>query len=395
MKKTFKRLLPYLLLLMVLTCSSCAGGPGTDQTIDAMIESDQAGAVVTTMIAQLYDDYATYYTPEEYTLMFENYQGSFGGIGISMVEIDNEVVVYGILKDSPAALSDIEPGDIILSVDGVTLEEADASAAAALIRGEVGKEVTLQLRRVSDNSIYEVTITRDTITSETVSGANLIVYPGTTYIRISGFNELTSGEFTDLYNTLYSERAIENLILDLRNNGGGNFFSAIEIGEYFVPPNEIVVSEKTANGTEIYRSSNGQLDDLNVVILQNTYTASAAEVLIGAIKDAGRATLVGSTTFGKGITQNVAQLTSGSGHRYTRSIYYTPSGFSLHGIGLVPDIVVEDPKEADAEDYFSYDSTRNPHLAAALAYLFPDGPPGVDSGDEESVESTVKLQTSR
>jgi len=380
MKNTISKTIPYMLLLLALLLGSCASEPGTDRSIDAMAKSDQAELVVANKIDELYDDYATYYTREEYSLMFEEYQGSFGGVGISMVEIDNEVVVYGILKNSPASLTDIEPGDAILAVDGVSLKEADASAAAVLIRGEVGETVTLQLKRASDDSIYEVSIVRDTITSETVSGINLAAYPGTAYISISSFNELTTSEFTEIYNSLYSERAIENLIFDLRSNGGGNFFAAIAIGEYFVPINELVVSEKTASGTESYRSSNGQLNDLNVIILQNAYTASASEVLIGAIKDEGHATLVGTTTFGKGITQNVAQLTSGSGHRYTRSIYYTPSGFSLHGIGLTPDIVVEDPEDGSAKDYFSYDPALNPHLAAALAYLFPDGPPGGDDG---------------
>jgi carboxyl-terminal processing protease len=359
-------------LFSALALASCAVAPGREDEIDATADAAAATSVVQAKIDALYDDYAMYYTPLEYQLLYEDFQGSFGGVGISMVEIEGEVAVYGIIEGSPAEGSGIAVGDVILAVDGEPISGGDTSAAAAAIRGEVGEDVTLTLRRKSDSSQYEVTITRAEITSDTVSGSNLPDYPGTAYIEIGSFNDLTSSEFATLYQQLDQERTIEKLILDLRSNGGGNFYSCIEIAEYFVPLNDIVVSEKTALGREVYRSTKGNLHGVQIVVLQNAYTASASEVLIGALRDAADATLVGTTTFGKGITQSVTRLNSGSGHRYTRSIYYTPSGFSLHGVGLTPDIVVEDPEQGDARDYFSLDPMLNAHLAAALAYLFPD-----------------------
>ncbi|NLF79803.1 MAG: PDZ domain-containing protein [Clostridia bacterium] len=360
-----------VVLLFSLALASCAADPGVQRPIDAAAYASFAADLVADEISALYDDYAAYYTPLEYRLLYEDFQGSFGGVGISMLQIDNEVTVYSIVAGSPAEGSGIAVGDVIVAVDGQEISDGDTSAAAALIRGEVGKAVTLSLRRGADAGLYEVTIIRDVIISDTVSGANLPDYPGAAYIGISGFNDLTNSEFAELYQQLNEERAIDKLILDLRSNGGGNFYSCIAIAEYFVPLNHVVVSEKTVLGREIYRSAKGNLHGVQIVVLQNAYTASASEVLIGALRDEADAILVGSASFGKGITQSVRQLPSGSGHRYTCSIYFTPSGFSLHGLGLEPDIIVEDPQQGDARDYFSLDPSLNAHLQAALDYLFP------------------------
>lgn len=396
-KKLLQTLLAAAVLLTAVACCSCSSSsfPGADREIDAAAVSATVQEVIADEIEALYDDYAAFYTPDEYRRMVEDYQGSFGGIGVSMIESDGEVVVYNIIKDSPAEDSDIAAGDVILSVDGISLEGKGSTGAQSLIRGPVGEDVTLQLRRASDGSVYQETLERATINDETVTSVTLTAYPGTAYIRISGFTENTSRDFAAHYNKLLQQREIENLIIDLRSNGGGNFYACIAVGEYFVPVNELVVSEKTSTGTEEHRSSSGQLQNVNVLVLQNAYTASASEVLIGALKDQIGATLIGTTTYGKGITQVIGLTEDGSGHRYTRSIYSTPSGFSLNGIGLDPDILVEDPEDASYNDYFSLDPAKNPHLEAALDYLFPDGPPseeGMGSADgEDSVNNNAEL----
>ena len=371
MRKQRRNCMAAGVLLLAVALASCAADPGAERPIDAAAQASLASTLVADEIAVLYDDYAAYYTPLEYRLLYEDFQGSFGGVGISMVQLDGEVAVYSIVAGSPAEGSGIAVGDVILAVDGQQISDGDTSAAAALIRGEVGQAVTLSLRRKSDAGLYDVTIVRAVITSDTVSGSNLADYAGAAYIEIGSFNDLTSSEFAELYQQLDQERAIDKLILDLRSNGGGNFYSCIEIAEYFVPLNHVVVSEKTALGREIYRSAKGNLHGVQIAVLQNAYTASASEVLIGALRDEADAVLIGSASFGKGITQSVRQLPSGSGHRYTRSIYYTPSGFSLHGVGLEPDIVVDDPEQGDARDYFSLDPSLNAHLKAALDYLCP------------------------
>ena len=297
MIKSKRIILVWLLVTTVVVLSACDNKPGWNKEIDADAISEQVEVIVAEKIDELYDDYATYYTPNEYAILFEDYQGSFGGVGISMVEVEGRITVYGIISDSPAESSDIAAGDIIISVDGVSLEGVDTTDAASMIRGEPGTDVILELERASDGSIYQQTITRDTITSETVTGTNLEDYPGTAYISIALFNELTSQDFIDVYQDLNGQEPIDKLILDLRSNGGGDFYSCIEIAELFIPENEIVVSEKTAIGTDVYRSTSGQWQDIELVILQNAYTASASEVLIGAVWDFDNVTLVGTHDF--------------------------------------------------------------------------------------------------
>ena len=387
-----KKLLCVTLIAGTLFLCSCSADPGTSKEIDATAASVLAQQVVEAKVDEFYDDYAAYYTPTEYQRMVEDYQGSFGGIGITMVEVDGEVTVYNIIKDTPAADSDIAVGDVLLAVDGISLEGKGSTDAQSLIRGPVGEQVTIQLRKSSDNSTYEETLERETINEETITSVTLPAYPGTVYMRISSFTSTTSSDFAAHYNKLLKQREIENLILDLRSNGGGNFYACIAIGSYFVPMNEVVVSEKTSTGEEDHRSSSGQLNGLNVIVLQNAYTASASEVLIGALKDKANTTLIGTTTYGKGITQGIVLLSSGSGHRYTRSIYFTPSGFSLNGIGIEPDILIEDPENTTYNDYFSLDPAKNPHLEAALNYLFPDGAPsedGMGSVDGDTTDDTA------
>ena len=367
-----------ILVFIALSLCACAAAPGGGRDIDTAAASDKALTAVNAETDELYDKYAAYYTASQYKVLFDDYNGTFGGIGVSMAaNKDGEIVVYGIIANTPAADSKIAEGDVILKVGDTSLACKDTVEAAALIRGDVDTEVTLELRN-SAGETYTQKLKRATITETTVRGSNLKDYPGTAYIQISGFSSLTASEFADKYNELYAETPIKNLILDLRSNGGGNFFASISVGEYFVPLNEIVVSEKTSSGTEDYRSKNGQLSQLKVVILQNAYTASASEVLIGAIRDKGNATLIGSTTYGKGVTQAIGQFDSGSGYRYTRSIYYTPGGFSLDGVGIEPDIVVEDPENPTYANYFSMDPNVNAHLKAALQCLFPN-----DNTEEE------------
>lgn len=391
-----KKLLAIMLVLALLfSLSACTYAQAAGNSVDAAALIGDINAVVDTYIEELYDFYAAYYTPEQFAQLSEELQGSFGGVGVSMV-VDaqtGEITVYRILTGTPAANSVIAVGDVILKVDEESLLGKDSYDASALIRGQVGTTVKLTLRRATDGEEYSLELTRALISDETVIGQHLAEYPGTAYIHISSFTKNTASEFTTLYNNLNKELLIERLILDLRSNGGGLFLSSIEIGEYFVPLNGLVVSEKTSTETKDYRSSSGQLSQLPIVILQNSYTASAAEVLIGAIDDqASNVTLVGNTTYGKGITQTVAAMPSGHGRRYTRSIYYTPSGFSLHGIGLEPDIVVEDPENITAIDYFSYDPTLNPHLQAALDIFYLDGAPELPEVEEEAATPEDPLE---
>ncbi|MCR4963869.1 MAG: S41 family peptidase [Firmicutes bacterium] len=319
---------------------------------------------------ELHDDYFTYFTEEEYRLMLDDYNGTFGGIGVAMLlNENNQIQISQVYADTPAARAGVLPGDIILAVDGESIDGiAESSIAVLKIRGDEGTEVTLTIRR-ENGATLDLTMIRQIIDSVSVYGESLPQAPGIAYIQISDFSQNTASAFLETYNRLDTEQKIKGLILDLRSNTGGSFYAALQIAGYFIPQNQVVVTEKVGEEQHEYLSSAGDLIGLPVAVLQNAFTASASEVLAGALADYSNTVLIGTRSFGKGITQALEMLPSGCGLRYTRSLYLTPSGFSLHGVGLEPDIPVEDGEDISAADYFSLDPARNPHLAAALDYF--------------------------
>ena len=320
-------------------------------------------------IEEMRDNYCVYYDPDEYRLMMGDYAGSFGGVGVSMIlGDDGYVTVYKVLDEGPAKDSPIKAGDRIIAVDGENIVGQDTDQAALRIRGEVGTPVTLTMLD-ADGEQYELTLVRQEITTHSVEGDRVAERPDTAYIQISSFTGQTVREFGDEYNRLRAEGPIEWLILDLRSNTGGNFYSAISLAEFFVPAQQTVVREKMSEGSTAYTSTSGMLRDVKLIVLQNEWTASASEVLAGALRDEAGAVLIGSTSFGKGITQVIQQMPSGGAWKYTHSRYYTPSGFDLHGVGLSPDIEVETGDDMTAEDYYSLDPAKNPHLRSALDYI--------------------------
>ena len=360
----------YLTLISLCACLFLAACGGAEA---APADLDKAAAVAVAAldghVEEMRDNYCVYYDPDEYRLMIEDYTGSFGGVGVSMIlSDDGYVTVYKVLDEGPAKDSPIRAGDRIVAVDGESIVGRDTDQAALLIRGEVGTPVTLTLLDAAGER-YELTLVRQEITSHSVNGWRVESRPDTAYIQISSFSGQTVREFGDEYNRLRRDGPIDWLILDLRSNTGGNFYSAISLGEFFVPANHTVVREKTSEGDTAYTSSSGMLRDTRLIVLENEWTASASEVLAGALRDEAGAVLIGSASYGKGITQVISKQPSGGAWKYTHSRYYTPSGFDLHGVGLAPDIEVEIGEGMTAEAYFSLDPEQNPHLRAALDYI--------------------------
>lgn len=322
------------------------------------------------------DRYCVYYTADEYRLLLQEYNGSFGGVGVSMIQDEEKyIAIYKVLDTGPAKDSPIRAGDRILAVDGESVVGLDTDQAALRIRGDIGTPVTLTMLDAAGEQ-YELTLVRQEITNRSVEGDRIEESPNTAYIQISGFTGQTVREFGDEYNRLRAEGPVDWLILDLRSNTGGNFYSAISLAEFFVPAQQTVVREKVPEGATSYTSTSGMLRDTKLIVLQNEWTASASEVLAGALRDGAGATLIGSTSYGKGITQVIEALPSGGAWKYTHSRYYTPSGFDLHQVGLTPDIEVVPPEDLTSEDYFSTDPARDPHLRAALEYIGAAGQTG-------------------
>lgn len=371
-----KKFVLTITLLMVLVLAGCAQEIRQEQGsyIDAAAWAGPLREAALTVSGQLTDKYATYFTPEEFKLMLDDYYGSFAGVGVYMnQEEDGRVRVVSVMPNRPAQGAGVEAGDIILAVDGENSTGADIDVVMMRLRGEEGTEVTIDLlreREQGENLYYTVTVVRAVIESDSLSGELLEGHPGIAYIRIDDFTENTPRELYDLLVKLDGEQEIRGLILDLRNNGGGSFGASIKVAGFFVPKGEPIVWEKTYRGELCHRSSDGALQNIPVVCLQNEYTASASEVLIGALMDYDIATVVGTTSYGKGITQVLDTLADGSGLRYTQSRYYTPKKYDLHGKGLEPQIRVEVPEDVTYEEYFDPYNENNLHMQKALDELY-------------------------
>lgn len=364
MKKNFIALLLCGALLLLPQTAAAE-----NNTADISAVARQAEAAACSLLDSWYDNYFTYYTPDDFRLLTEDYVGTFGGIGITMLNNDEgNIVIYSIIDGSPASNSPIQTGDVIVSVDGENLLGCDSSQAPLLIRGEIGSEVTLVLRREGSED-FQVTLVRQEITTTSVTAELIEEIPHTAYFSISEFTGQTMVEFVQHYNELNQQETIENVIFDLRSNGGGTFSAAINVANYFVPEGEVIVSEHSADGNTAYKSNSGILRYCKVFILQNEWTASASEVLAGALRDQAGAVIFGTTSYGKGITQSVVPLPSGYGLRFTRSRYYTPSGYDLHGIGIPADVEVTLPDGISREEYFSTNPDQNPHLRAVIDYI--------------------------
>ena len=296
------------------------------------------------MIQSLGDPHSIYLDPKTYHQLMEQTAGSFGGIGIYMGFKDNKVSVISVMDDSPAARAGIQANDEILSVDGVPVTEIQPEEVAIHIRGEVGTEVTLSIRR-NGTEDREFVIQRDTIQVKTAEGRMLDNNMG--YIRIAAFSENTAKEFRGAYEALENE-GMKGLVIDLRENPGGLVTSSVEIANMVVPEGTVVSVVERDGEKEEYTSSLKELKYPLVVLIDGN-SASAAEILAGAVQDTGAGTLVGSKSFGKGSVQTVLPLFHDDAVKLTIAKYYTPSGRNIDGVGIEPDVSIDFQPE-DTED---------------------------------------------
>ena len=298
------------------------------------------------LFESLGDIYSCYYTPEEYQQLMEQTQGVYYGIG-AYVSQDVETgacAVSGVIKNSPAEAAGLMEGDIISKVDGKDMAGLELDEVVSYIRGKEGTKVTLTLIRGTD--IVEVELTRAQVNTPTVESE--MRDDGIGYLQITEFDDVTVNQFTENFNSL-KEQGMKGLIIDLRGNPGGSVTSVCAIAEQLLPEGLIFYMEdKDGNKTEY--TCKGADFDLPLVVLVNEYSASASEILAGAVKDAGIGKLVGEKTFGKGIVQNVIGLEDGSAVKLTIANYYTRGGNDIHLKGIEPDVEVELDTDAYLED---------------------------------------------
>jgi carboxyl-terminal processing protease len=291
------------------------------------------------MVNKLDDPYSAYMDAEALKSFQLRMNGSYPGIGIivSVDEAKNRVVVVSPFEGSPAFKAGIKPGDYIIKIDGTDVDGSLYNEAVELLRGEAGSKTTLTLLRESDGSVFEAQIERAEVDLPTVSHKMLENDIG--YIRITSFDEVTSKQFAAGYNDL-TKRGMRSLILDLRNNPGGLLNVVCEIADTLVDTEYIVYTENKQGNRE-YTYGDRERIEIPLVVLINGNSASASEVLSGAVKDTGTGVLVGEKSFGKGLVQSVKQLPDGSGIKVTIAKYYTPSGVCIDGTGIVPNYTVE------------------------------------------------------
>ena len=286
------------------------------------------------MLASLNDPYSEYYSAEDLKEVIESNEGIYYGIG-AYVSLDTDLnlsVISGIISGTPAEEAGLQEGDIIYKVDGTDTTGMSVSEVVSMIRGE--EHTTVDLSLIRDGEVVEITVERRKVESPTVEYEML---------------DVTTDQFTEAMAVLKGQN-MKGLILDLRSNGGGNLDTCIDISQQLLPKGLIVYTEDKYGNRDEYTCDGQRKFDKPLVVLVNGYTASASEILTGAIKDYRLGTVMGTTTYGKGIVQQIISLKDGTAVKMTISRYYTPKGHYIHQTGIEPDIEVEFDADAYKKD---------------------------------------------
>lgn len=306
------------------------------------------------MVESVGDPYTVYLNKKDFQQLSEMTVGSFGGIGIVFGKRGNDYVVISALEDNPGAKAGIKSGDIITAIDDKSTREMNMEQVANKIRGKYGTTVTLELKD-KEGKLRKVNVVRAEIKNPSVAGQLL---PNTKigYIRIAIFNENTGDDFAKKYAEL-EKQGMQALVLDLRENPGGILNAGVDVARMLVPKGPIV-SVIDKNGNKFEETSSLEKVKYPLAVLVDHGSASASEIVAGAIKDTKSGKLFGVKTFGKGSVQSVYRLDNNTAVKITVAKYYTPSGVSIHNVGIEPDVKVELPDDAtvdvqlkEAEDY--------------------------------------------
>lgn len=315
-----------------------------DIDTSAMIDGMYAGVV-----DALNDPYSVYYTAEEWNQLMQETEGIYYGIG-AYLSIDPTTTlarISGVIPGTPAEEAGLRENDIIYMVDGESVQGMELTEIVSRVKGEENTVVHLTIVREGETDYLEMDVTRSKIESPTVTYE--MYDNGVGYIRITEFDDVTVNQFTAAMDSI-KEADAKGLILDLRSNPGGSLSAVVDIARQMLPKGLIVYTEDKNGKREEYTCDGKQELQIPLVVLVNGNSASASEIMAGAIKDYGIGTLIGTTTFGKGIVQRILPLTDGTALKLTISAYYTPNGNNIHGIGIEPDIACELDNEAYYND---------------------------------------------
>ena len=312
--------------------------------VDDVNQSEAMDAAINGVLQSL-DPYSSYMSPESFQDMKTETSGEFGGLGIEVGMEYGVVKVISPIDNSPASKVGVKSGDYIVKIDDIQVQGKSLTEAVELMRGPVGTDIEITVRRRGEKKALTFIITRDII--EIASVKARIIDEKTGYLRLTSFNENSSSQIKDRIKEFNKNKKIVNYILDLRNNPGGLLSQAIKISDFFLDNGEIVStkSKRKYENRKWFAKKGDILNDNTMVVLINYGSASAAEIVAGALQDHKRAILVGESTYGKGSVQSIIPLKNDGAIRLTVSKYYLPSGKSISDVGVTPDIVVTENSE--------------------------------------------------
>ncbi len=335
-------------------------------------ENEMVESAVSGYVDGLDEKYTHYYTPKQFKTYNESLQDSYVGIGVVVsLNKNDQIEVISPFEGSSAYEAGVKPGDIIVGVDDEEFSGSSMEEAIAKIKG--GKEgTTVKIKFMRDGKPIEMTIERRRVSSESVKSEMLSNKTG--YIKISAFNTNDEGsdidtytEFKENYEKL-KEQGAQKLIIDLRDNPGGALDVVCNIADEILPEGLITYMEYKDGHREEFKSDKNEID-LPMAVLINENSASASEVLTGALKDYKKATVIGKTSYGKGVVQSVIPFSDGSGMSITIAKYYSPNGVCIHGTGIKPDIEVDLPEELQGEYASNIEHSKDTQLQKAIEIL--------------------------
>ena len=302
------------------------------------------------MFKNLDDPYSRYMDPDSFKREQEDmFLGHFGGLGIIISIKDEQLTIISPIEDTPAYRAGVKAGDKIAEINGKSTEGMGLDEAVNILRGEKGTEVTLGIKRENIEELLEISIIRDIIEVKAVKKEVMGRDNNIGYVRVTTFNINTDPELKKVLDEFKKDSDIQGIILDLRNNPGGLLDSAIKVASKFIKEGPVVHIKDRDGIVDTIKSRGNEYPEWPLFVLVNEGSASASEIVAGAIQDYGRGKLLGEKTFGKGVVQQVFNLSDGSGIAITTSEYFTPSERSINHIGIEPDILVE-PTEDSEQD---------------------------------------------
>lgn len=336
--------------------------------VDKIDEDEMRDAMYRAILSSLDDRYSEYYTEEEYAAFFQDAEGIYYGIGsyVTMDTVTGYAYLSGVFEDSPASRAGLRDGDVLYKIDGEDAGGLTLNEVVSKIKGEEGTVVHITVYREGESDYLEIDVIRGKVTSPTVSYKMQTDEIG--YIDINEFDDVTVEQFIQALDFVKENNA-KAVIFDLRSNGGGNLSTVLAMCQEILPEGLITYIERVNGDRDEYYCDGDKEIDIPIVVLTNEYTASASELMTGAIRDYKKGTIIGTNTFGKGIVQTIFPLVNGKGKpdgtgmKITTASYFTPLGECIHGKGIKPDVVLE----FDSERYYA-DGVDN-QIEYAVDYL--------------------------